>query len=140
QTANELIDAFCDQLWLQDGLAATSLESYRRDLTAWADWLRRHASKELLAATRSDIESFLAAQFRGKARATSINRRLSSLRRFYRLQTAQGALAADPTLRIRSPKMPRRLPKALSEPQVEALLGPPAPHPPPPLRAPPTPA
>ena len=34
-----LIDAFCDQLWLQDGLAPTSIESYRRDLNAWSTWL-----------------------------------------------------------------------------------------------------
>jgi integrase/recombinase XerD len=122
RTANELIDAFCDQVWLQDGLAATSLESYRRDLIAWADWLDRHGGKALLAADRSDVESFLAAQFRTGARATSINRRLSSLRRFYRLQTTQGTLATDPTLRVKSPKLPRRLPKPLTEPQVEALL------------------
>jgi integrase/recombinase XerD len=122
RTANELIDAFCDQVWLQDGLAATSLASYRRDLTAWADWLDRHGGKALLAADRSDVESFLAGQFRAGARATSINRRLSSLRRFYRLQTTQGTLATDPTLRVKSPKLPRRLPKPLTEPQVEALL------------------
>jgi integrase/recombinase XerD len=122
RTANELIDAFCDQVWLQDGLAATSLASYRRDLTAWADWLDRHGGKALLAADRSDVESFLAGQFRAGARATSINRRLSSLRRFYRLQTTQGTLATDPTLRVKSPKLPRRLPRPLTEPQVEALL------------------
>jgi len=122
QTAHALIDAFCDQVWLQDGLAASSLASYRRDLTLWAAWLERNGGKGLLAAERADVESFLAAQFRGKARVTSINRRLSSLRRFYRLQAMQGTLPADPTLRIRSPKLPRRLPKHLSEPQVEALL------------------
>jgi integrase/recombinase XerD len=122
QTALALIDAFCDQVWLQDGLAASSLASYRRDLTLWADWLERHGGKGLLAAERDDVESFLAAQFRAKARAASINRRLSSLRRFYRLQTMQATLATDPTLRVRSPKLPRRLPKQLSEAQVEALL------------------
>jgi integrase/recombinase XerD len=120
--ANELIDAFCDQVWLQDGLAASSLTSYRRDLTAWADWLARHAGKDLLAAERTDIEAFLAAQFRAKAKATSINRRLSSLRRFYRLHLLQGTAKADPTLRVQAPKLPRRLPKNLSEAQVEALL------------------
>jgi integrase/recombinase XerD len=123
QTAGELIDAFCDQLWLQDGLAAASLACYRQDLIAWAGWLEANAHKSLLAAERADVESFLAAQFRAKARATSINRRLSSLRRFYRLQTMLGVLAADPTLRIKSPKLPRRLPKQVSEAQVEALLG-----------------
>jgi integrase/recombinase XerD len=118
-----LIDAFCDQLWLQDGLAASSLASYRRDLNAWAAWLAAHGRRSLLAATRGDVEGFLATQFHARAKATSINRRLSTLRRFYRLQATQGALAADPTLRIRSPRLPRRLPKYLSEPQVEALLG-----------------
>jgi integrase/recombinase XerD len=122
RSTHELIDAFCDQVWLQDGLAASSLASYRRDLTAWADWLARNASKELLAAQRTDIEAFLAAQFRAKAKATSINRRLSSLRRFYRLHTQQGTAKIDPTLRVQAPKLPRRLPKNLSEAQVEALL------------------
>src|SRR5215470_10927197 len=117
-----LIDAFCDQLWLQDGLAATSLASYRRDLIAWAEWLERHAGKKLLAAGRDDVEAFLAAQFRAKAKATSINRRLSSVRRFYRLHASQGSIATDPTLRVQAPKLPRRLPKNLSEEQVEALL------------------
>jgi integrase/recombinase XerD len=117
-----LIDAFCDQVWLQDGLARSSLASYRRDLVAWSDWLERYGRKRLLAAERSDIERFLAMQFRAQAKTTSISRRLSSLRRFYRLQAAQGAIGADPTLRVRAPKLARRLPKSLSEKQVEALL------------------
>jgi len=122
----ELIDIFCDQVWLQDGLAPSSLSSYRRDLTAWAGWLGRRGSS-LLAAQRTDVEAFLAEQFRAKAKATSIARRLSSLRRFYALQLLQGTLRADPTLRVRAPKLPRRLPKNLSEAQVEALLAAPDP-------------
>ncbi len=121
QPSAELIDAFCDQVWLQDGLAASSLSSYRRDLVAWDRWLDRRGTS-LLAAQRTDVEAFLADQFRAKAMATSIARRLSSLRRFYALQLLQGALRADPTLRVRAPKLPRRLPKNVSEAQVEALL------------------
>jgi integrase/recombinase XerD len=120
-TDDALIDAFCDQLWLQDGLAAASLASYRRDLGGWRAWLgKRHAT--LLGAGRGDLEQWLADQFAGKAKATSVARRLSTLRRFYRLQLAQGAIEEDPTLRVRAPKRPRRLPKQLSEAQVEALL------------------
>ena len=116
-----MIDTFCDQLWLQDGLAATSLESYRRDLTGWRGWLaQRNAS--LLGVRRGDFEQWLADQFKAKAKATSVARRLSALRRFYRFQLAQGAIAEDPTLRVRAPKKPRRLPKQISEAQVEALL------------------
>ena len=126
-TATELIDAFCDQVWLQDGLAASSLASYRIDLVAWAAWLDRRGNS-LLAAERTDVEAFLADQFRTKAKATSIARRLSSLRRFYALQMLQGTLRADPTLRVRAPKLPRRLPKNLSETQVEALLAAPDPE------------
>ena len=122
RTATEHIDAFCDQVWLQDGLAASSLESYRRDLVAWAAWLEKHPGKSLLAAQRTDVEAFLAAQFRAKAKATSINRRLSTLRRFYRLLVLLGTAKTDPTLRVLAPKLPRRLPKNLSEAQVEALL------------------
>jgi len=123
RTAAELIDAFCDQVWLQDGLAASSLASYRRDLATWSAWLERHAHKSLLTAERTDVEAFLAAQFQKKAKIASINRRLSTLRRFYRLHAAQATLAADPTLRVKSPKLPRNLPRNLSEDQVAALLG-----------------
>ncbi|HEX4523481.1 MAG TPA: site-specific tyrosine recombinase XerD [Casimicrobiaceae bacterium] len=123
RTAAELIDAFCDQVWLQDGLAASSLASYRRDLATWSVWLERHAHKGLLAADRTDVEAFLAAQFQKKAKIASINRRLSTLRRFYRLHAAQATVGADPTLRVKSPKLPRSLPRNLSEDQVAALLG-----------------
>jgi len=124
--SSELIDAFCDQVWLQDGLAASSLSSYRRDLIGWASWLGRR-DRSLLTAQRTDVEAFLADQFRAKAKATSVSRRLSALRRFYALQLLQGTLSADPTLRVRAPKLPRRLPKNLSEADVEALLAAPDP-------------
>ena len=121
-----LIDTFCDQLWLQDGLAAASLASYRRDLAGWCTWLaKRDAS--LLGVARGDFEQWLADQFKAKAKATSVARRLSALRRFYRFQLAQGAIAKDPTLRVQAPKKPRRLPKPISEAQVEALLAAPDP-------------
>ena len=50
-----MIDAFCDQLWLQDGLAASSLASYRRDLAGWCAWLAKH-NTALLRAGRGDFE------------------------------------------------------------------------------------
>ena len=124
--ATALIDAFCDQLWLQDGLAAASLASYRRDLTAWSTWLARQR-KNLLSANRGDLEHWLADQFAAKAKATSVARRLSALRRFYRLQLERRGVREDPTLRVQAPKKPRRLPKYLSEAQVETLLATPDP-------------
>ncbi len=115
------IDAFCDQVWLQDGLAAASIASYRRDLVGWSAWLAGRGGT-LDGALPADVDAFLAAQFRARAKATSIARRLSAIRRYYRLQLQQGTLAADPTARVRSPRLPRRLPKNLTEAEVEALL------------------
>jgi integrase/recombinase XerD len=115
------IDEFCDQVWLQDGLAATTLASYRQDLTQWAAWLAARSSA-MHRARRADVEAFIAAQFAARAKVTSINRRLSSLRRFYQLQLQRGTLKEDPCLRVKAPKLPRRLPKKLSESQVVALL------------------
>jgi integrase/recombinase XerD len=120
-SAADLIDAFCDQTWLQDGLAPASLASYGRDLRQFAAWLDPRGVS-LLTASRGDVEAFLAEQFRRKAKATSIARRLSSLRRFYALQVMQGTVESDPTLRIRAPRLPRRLPKNLTEREVETLL------------------
>jgi integrase/recombinase XerD len=121
-----LIDAFCDQVWLQDGLAKASLDAYRRDLAAWSCWLATRGGR-LLAAARGDVEAWLADQFRAKAKATSIGRRLSAVRRFYRLQLERGLVREDPTVRVKPPKRPRRLPRNLSEAQVEALLAAPDP-------------
>jgi integrase/recombinase XerD len=123
--AQRRIDAFCDQLWLQDGLAPASIASYRRDLVAWATWLAGRGAT-LASAQKADVESYLAEQFRAKAKATSIARRLSAVRRYYGIELQRGALAADPTLRVRAPKLPRRLPKSLTEKEVEALLAAPA--------------
>jgi integrase/recombinase XerD len=118
-TSGLLIDAFCDQVWLQDGLAPSSIASYRRDLVAWSTWLQ---GRDLLAVDRADVEAWLADQFRAQAKATSVGRRLSSLRRFYRLQLERATIHEDPTLRVKAPRKPRRLPKLLSEAQVESLL------------------
>jgi len=126
--AAQRIDGFCDQVWLQDGLASSTLASYRRDLTGWAQWLDRNVNKSLLEATRDDVESFLGAQFRAGAKVSSINRRLSTLRRFYRLQVDAAMLAVDPCARVEAPRMPRRLPKNLSEATVVSLLNAPDVH------------
>jgi integrase/recombinase XerD len=112
------IDAFLDAIWLEDGLAPNTLAAYRRDLAALAQHL---GGRSLAAATEADLQSFFAAQF-AVARASTANRRLATLRRYYRWALRDGRLAADPTLRLVNAKRPPRFPKSLSEAQVEALL------------------
>lgn len=115
---DELIDAFIDALWLEDGLAANSLAAYRRDLRALAAWAE---GRPLLALVEADLQAYFAAQFEA-SRPTTANRRLATLRRFYRWALRDGRIDSDPTLRLANARTPARFPKALSEAQVEALL------------------
>ena len=116
------IDAFCDALWLEDGLARASLASYRSDLLHLARWLRAQVPAcALIAADELAVMRFVAELSR-TLRAASQARYISTLRRFYRHLHARGRVVADPTLRIVLPGKPSRLPKVLSERQVEALL------------------
>src|SRR5688572_14634041 len=121
-----LIDEFCDALWLEDGLARNTLEAYRRDLTQLAAWLEKSHGKALAGAGHADLLAYLAYKVRGRAKATTTSRQLSSLKRFYRYCLRQGKIRADPTLKIDSPKIPRSLPKSLTEEDVEGLLEAPA--------------
>ncbi|MFA5370739.1 MAG: site-specific tyrosine recombinase XerD [Sideroxydans sp.] len=119
----ELLDEFSDALWLEDGLSRNTLESYRRDLDKFAKWLERQRGCDLLAATHSDIQGFLAHLVSGeKAKATSTSRTISSLKRLFRYLLRQNKITADPTLQIATPKLPRSLPKSLTEEDVELLL------------------
>jgi integrase/recombinase XerD len=119
----ELLDEFSDTLWLEDGLSRNTLESYRRDLNKFADWLEQHRHTGLLQCTHADIQGFLAhLVVEQKARATSTSRAISSLKRLYQYQLRQGKISVDPTLQIATPKLPRSLPKSLTEQDVELLL------------------
>jgi len=117
-----LIDEFCDALWLEDGLARNTLVSYRRDLVKFGAWLAKKHKRPLLAATRAELLGFLAHEVQRRARATTASRMLSSLKRFYRYALRQGKIGADPTLNVDAPKLPRPLPKSLTEQDVETLL------------------
>ena len=111
-----VLDAFCDALWLEDGLAKNTLASYRRDLQQFASFLKK---TPLEKAGEEQLFAFLAA--RG-GRASSAARMLSSLKRFYGWCLRERHVKADPTLKLDPPKRVPRFPKTLSEADVEALL------------------
>ncbi len=115
------IDAFCDLLWLEDGLARTSLASYRSDLLQFSAWLGQNAACGLLAVDEPTLLRYVAT-LSMTLRASSQARYLSTLRRFYGHLLSRGQRSDDPTKRIAMPAKPSRLPKVLSETQVERLL------------------
>ena len=115
------IDAFCDSLWLEDGLAKASLASYRSDLLRLAHWLDAQGLGRLSDAGDVALTRFVATLAQ-TLRSSSQARYISTLRRFYRHLLTRGRIGADPTLKIAMPAKPSRLPKVLSETQIDALL------------------
>jgi integrase/recombinase XerD len=117
-----LIDTFCDALWLEDGLAKNSLEAYRRDLRLFARWLEvTRPAIGLHAVTTPDIDAYFSARHEDTKASTS-NRRLSVLKRFYQYALRHKLIAQDPCLKLASAKQPLRFVHTLTEAQVEALL------------------
>ncbi|HYR05660.1 MAG TPA: site-specific tyrosine recombinase XerD [Gallionella sp.] len=122
-TNTDLLDEFCDNLWLEDGLSRNTLDSYRRDLTKFAAWLEQQRGLSILQTTHADIQGFLAHLVAAqKAKPSSTGRAISSLKRLFRYLLRQNRISADPTLQIDTPKLPRNLPKSLTEQDVEQLL------------------
>jgi integrase/recombinase XerD len=115
------IDRFLDAIWIEEGLAANTLAAYRRDLTLVARWLDQSAGRALVEASETDLRQYALARHAGSA-ASSTNRRLSVFKRFFRWALRERLLAVDPTLKLDSARQPLRVPKSLSEAQVEALL------------------
>ena len=114
------IDTFIDQLWLEDGLSQNTLSSYRNDLKGFAEWCSKN-SLTLWEVQSSHVQDYIAHRF-PLVKVRSINRLIATLRRFYRYALLANLIKQDPTLHIEAPKMPKSLPKTLSESQVEDLL------------------
>jgi integrase/recombinase XerD len=119
----KILDRFCDGLWLADGLARNTLDSYRRDLAQLAAWLESGPGRALIAASDDDLRRHLAWQVGTRhAKPRTTGRLVSSMKRFYQFAVREGLRADDPAGDLESPKLPRSLPKTLSEAEVEALI------------------
>ena len=117
----EIVDRFADALWIEDGLAANTLAAYRRDLTLYAEWLAKAQGRTITETSEADLLAYAVAKHAG-SKASSANRRLTVFKRFFRWALREHLTTADPTLKLSAAKTPLRVPKTLSEAQVEALL------------------
>ena len=118
------IDAFIDALWLEEGLSGNTLAAYRRDLNLYAAWLAAQGLA-LPASQGSDISGYFAARH-AATKASTANRRLTVFKRYFRWALRERLIMADPTLKLLAARQALRVPKTLSEQQVEALLNAPA--------------
>ena len=115
------IDRFLEAQAGERGAALNSLLAYRRDL---ADYAAHLAARDLCPATamRADVERYLVACEAAGLAPTTRARRLAAIRGLHRFAHEEGLRADDPSIRVTGPAKPRRLPKVLSERQVDALL------------------
>jgi len=114
------LDGFLDAIWLESGLSENTLASYRLDLQHFA----RYASsleRTLLVVDRNMIRDYLAFRGENSSRRT-VSRSLSTLKRFYRYNLAEGTITVDPTVDMSAPQIGKSLPKSLSEEDVERLI------------------
>ncbi|MEO6031415.1 MAG: site-specific tyrosine recombinase XerD [Burkholderiaceae bacterium] len=120
--SEQSIDRFADALWIEDGLAKNTLAAYRRDLLLYARWLAQTQDRALDQTHESDLLEYRVSRHPG-SKATSSNRRLTVFKRYFRWALREQLVQADPTLKLRNARQALRVPKTLSETQVEALLG-----------------
>ncbi len=121
-TRNTRIDDFISMLWLQDGLAANTQQAYRQDLERLAEWARaERPGKELEQLDAADLQDWIASQS-ADTKASTANRRLATLRRFYEWTLREGLRQDDPCLELNSARQAPRVPHTLTEEQVERLL------------------
>jgi integrase/recombinase XerD len=114
------IDAFIDALWLEEGLSKNTLTAYRRDLALFSVWLAEQ-NRALNATREPDLQAYFAVRH-VDTKATTANRRLTVFKRYFRWALREGVLSIDPTLKLQPAKQALRLPKTLTEAQVESLL------------------
>ncbi|HIE60160.1 MAG TPA: tyrosine recombinase XerD, partial [Microbacterium sp.] len=125
------LDAYLRHVTIERGLSAHTVAAYRRDLGPYRQWLADRGIDDSAQVTAALVTEFIAERAASDPppAATSLARLQSSVRGMHRFLVVEGIAPVDPTTHVRPPKMPRRLPKALTIAQVEALLAAAGPEP-----------
>ena len=122
-TRDPIIDQFADSLWLSDGLARNTIESYGRDIAQLDDWMRKENAGTLLTVEPQHLQGFLGHRIETMhASPRSTARLTSAMKRFFGYLVRETLIASDPSVHLESPKLTRGLPQSLSEADVESLL------------------
>lgn len=118
------LEVYLRHVTIERGLSDHTVAAYRRDLDGYLAWLAAHGVEDSAEVTPALVADFVAerASAQPPPAATSLARLQSSVRGLHRFLVREGIEADDPAARLRPPKLPQRLPKALTIDQVERLL------------------
>ncbi|CAM4130255.1 site-specific tyrosine recombinase XerD [Vibrio neonatus] len=116
-----LIEQFLDAIWMEKGLSENTLASYRLDLSKLSQWLD-HNDSDLTSVSPEKLLEYQVWLAEQKFAQSSRARMLSAMRRLFQYLYREKVRADDPSVLLVRPKLPKRLPKDISEQQVESLL------------------
>ncbi len=122
-----IVEQFLDSMWMEKGLSENTLASYRNDLKRLFEWMEKGQFK-ILSVSTSDLQDYQAWLVDKNYKQTSRARMLSAIRRLFQYIYREKMRSDDPSALLISPKLPKRLPKDLSESQVDDLLEAPDPN------------
>ncbi|WP_318478031.1 site-specific tyrosine recombinase XerD [Photobacterium leiognathi] len=116
-----IIERFLDAMWMERGLSENTLASYRNDLMKLLNWLKQE-SCNVINVSVDDLQRYQQWLFDKDYKQTSRARMVSAIRRLFQYLHREKMRDDDPSAMLVTPKLPKRLPKDLSEAQVDALL------------------
>lgn len=117
-----LVTEYLEYLAVERGLAANTIEAYRRDLSKLRSYAEDEEGVHLIGADQNTVVSFVSSIRRSGVSPRSIGRIISAVRGFYKYLLMTKRIQADPTINIESPKPERRLPSVLTEEEIDRLL------------------
>lgn len=124
------MEQFHDYLTFERGLSQRTVSAYQRDLRRWAACMKRHGADEPRAVTVALLRAWVFELKDSGLAATSIRRAQSAVRTYFGFLLAEGAIEIDPTDRLDTPNVKRKLPDFLSRAETDRLLETPDPdHP-----------
>ncbi|WP_422766911.1 site-specific tyrosine recombinase XerD [Photobacterium leiognathi subsp. mandapamensis] len=116
-----IIERFLDAMWMERGLSENTLASYRNDLMKLLNWMKQE-SRNVINVSVDDLQRYQQWLFDKDYKQTSRARMVSAIRRLFQYLHREKMRDDDPSAMLVTPKLPKRLPKDLSEAQVDALL------------------
>jgi integrase/recombinase XerC len=116
------IDDFIDHLAVERQSSKHTIDAYRRDLQALADWANSKKAGDVAALQAAQLRAFIADEHRRGLTPKSLQRRLSACRSFYQWLLRHGRIAANPAASLRAPKAARKLPQVLDVDEAVQLV------------------
>jgi len=117
-----MIEEFLDHLAVERRSSAHTIDAYRRDLQALADWAKSQGVEDVSALQAAQLRAFIADEHRRGLAPKSLQRRLSACRSFYQWLLRHGRIAANPAASLRAPKAARKLPQVLDVDEAVQLV------------------